>query len=151
MTVMVNPVLCVVRIIQGFVKVDFSLWFKKIAHKRKSSLLSDGELLKRVQTTNEFALLEKKLLSNFLRDLFVGICYSITSSSQKVSTDDYFEVKKFHCKEIKENYITEKTLNFKDELAENGENFEIIFSEFAPKVFKQLRLMESVNTNEIIE
>jgi hypothetical protein len=94
-----------------------------------------------------------------MRDIFVGICYCIKSSVVQESfktidtTDQFTEHKMTKTDALNANTITVDmdNINFEDELVKSTGNLEVNFIEFAPKIFKQLRKMEGLNDEDMIQ
>jgi hypothetical protein len=86
-----------------------------------------------------------------LKDIFVGICFSLTKSKSIIFPNKNHDINKEDCLALDINTINDANLNFVDELSKSSEKFEITFAEFAPKVFKILRKLENVEEDELIK
>ena len=106
----------------------------------------------------------KLIFNQFLRDILVGICFSLSHCKQNMQENEKYlrnsnqtliprlkKITKKECLETNDFNLNNNNLNFEDEVVNNSGMIEINFTEFAPEVFKQLRLNEELNENDIIE
>ena len=85
-----------------------------------------------------------------MQDIFVGICYSLTKSKNSIFPNND-EINKEDCLAVDTNKINHVNLNFQDDVVNSAENFELNFTEFAPRAFKLLRSLENVEEDELIK
>lgn len=61
------------------------------------------------------------------------------------------KIRKKDCLFSNENIIDENNINFDDEYVKSSTSFEVMFTEYAPKVFNKLRQLESCYEEELMQ
>ena len=61
------------------------------------------------------------------------------------------KITKKECLETNDFILNNNNINFEDEVVSNSGMIEISFTEFAPEVFRQLRLNEDLDEEDIIQ
>lgn len=89
-----------------------------------------------------------------MKDLFVSICHCLHLAKIQKSFAQVAEkipkLQKNECMETNEITITQAVIKFDDELVQSSGNFEVKFTEYAPKVFANFRLHENLSEEDMI-
>lgn len=89
-----------------------------------------------------------------MTDIFIGLCSSLKKAKiEFVSSANIAPVKitKKECLEVSELQINQDNIKFNDDLVRNLGLIDVKFTEYAPKVFQQLRMLEQLDEEVLIE